>query len=370
MTIKLNEQLKKLRKTKGNTQEDIANFLGISIQAVSKWERGEGYPDITLLPSIAGYYSVSIDTLLGVDEIEKQKKLDEYISKGQKLFNEGKSSERVALYREAAREFPGDHVVLYHLMYALQAESRKRNADEIIEYGEKILDESTDNALRNGAIQSLCFTYYHAKKDVARAKKYALMAGNYCVTQEELMAHILEGDEAVELSQHNLMQLTDLIYLNVYIMIRKGSFSAQDKIKALSFAYNIFKALFEDGNMGFYHGRIREIGTALAREYMLLGEKAKATDFLCEAARNAMMYDTRESGRYTYFLVDMCEDDITSSAKDYTANESACMLDEIENKIYDRLRNDICIQNIVSELKKPQNIETKYTFGIDIISEL
>ena len=42
MIILLSVQLKKLRKERGNTQEDLANYLGISTQAVSKWERDEG----------------------------------------------------------------------------------------------------------------------------------------------------------------------------------------------------------------------------------------------------------------------------------------------------------------------------------------
>ena len=66
MNIFLNEQLKKFRKEKGNTQEELAEYLGITMQAVSKWERGEGYPDITLLPALADILKISIDELFGI----------------------------------------------------------------------------------------------------------------------------------------------------------------------------------------------------------------------------------------------------------------------------------------------------------------
>lgn len=65
MSIKINEQIAFLRKNKGITQEELANALGVSGQAVSKWESAACCPDISLLPEIARYFDVSIDELMG-----------------------------------------------------------------------------------------------------------------------------------------------------------------------------------------------------------------------------------------------------------------------------------------------------------------
>lgn len=61
--MKLNEQIAFLRKEKGITQEELANALGVSNQAVSKWENGQCCPDVQLLPDIARYFNVSLDQL-------------------------------------------------------------------------------------------------------------------------------------------------------------------------------------------------------------------------------------------------------------------------------------------------------------------
>ena len=65
----LAENLRKYRIQKNYTQENIANFLHISPQSVSKWERGEAYPDITFLPALANIFETSIDLLIGMDAI-------------------------------------------------------------------------------------------------------------------------------------------------------------------------------------------------------------------------------------------------------------------------------------------------------------
>ncbi len=64
-TLKINEQIAFLRKQKGLTQEELANALGVTNQAVSKWESAGCCPDIQLLPTIAEMFDVSVDELLG-----------------------------------------------------------------------------------------------------------------------------------------------------------------------------------------------------------------------------------------------------------------------------------------------------------------
>ena len=64
-TIKINEQIAFLRKQKGLKQEELANALGVTNQAVSKWESAQCFPDIQLLPDLAKIFDVSVDELLG-----------------------------------------------------------------------------------------------------------------------------------------------------------------------------------------------------------------------------------------------------------------------------------------------------------------
>ena len=60
----IGKQIASLRKEKGIKQEELANYVGVSTQAVSKWENG-GVPDTELLPKIADFFSVSVDSLFG-----------------------------------------------------------------------------------------------------------------------------------------------------------------------------------------------------------------------------------------------------------------------------------------------------------------
>ena len=67
--MEFNERLQELRKTKGLTQEELAQALYVSRTAVSKWESGRGYPSIDSLKEISRFFSVTIDELICSEEI-------------------------------------------------------------------------------------------------------------------------------------------------------------------------------------------------------------------------------------------------------------------------------------------------------------
>ena len=69
---KINLRLAELRKRKGITQQEIANVLNVSYKTISKWENGGSMPDITMLPTLAEYFQVSVDQLLGVVPLEEE----------------------------------------------------------------------------------------------------------------------------------------------------------------------------------------------------------------------------------------------------------------------------------------------------------
>jgi len=73
MKLKLGENLRRLRKERELTKEQFSDAIGVSFQAVSRWENGTAYPDMELLPCLSSFFGVSVDTLLGCPEAEKDK---------------------------------------------------------------------------------------------------------------------------------------------------------------------------------------------------------------------------------------------------------------------------------------------------------
>lgn len=155
----LSANLKKFRIMKELTQEDVAEYLGITAQSVSKWERGESYPDITLLPALANIFETSVDLLLGMDTI----RADETRRNIHKTAVEYQQSGDYALaektYREALLIYPNDPGMLLGLAGAL---ALKGSTAEAIELMEKGLPLSTNEKQKATMRAALCFLYLKA----------------------------------------------------------------------------------------------------------------------------------------------------------------------------------------------------------------
>lgn len=348
MNIIIDQRLRELRDKRGNTQEDLANFLAVSSQAVSKWERGESIPDVVLLPCIASYYNVSVDDLLGVGEIRKQEKIKEYTDKGMQLTNKGLLEDNLKLWREAYSEFPNEITVLHQLMYALS--SFDGNEDEIIALGERILRESTDQTYRDGAIQILCFTY-HKKGDVEKAKEYAYMAGSLVTSRELLLRYVLQGDEKKEHCSWLLLSLLDNISLTLINLCQNKDYARYAWLH--EFYLKLADLFFDDGFHGFYACRTAERHHWLARIYV--GDENRCREHLLAAEKFAAQYDSLE-GKYTYTstLLNGLEGDMTCTSKNYTETENGLLLSRIQDSHFDIVRDKEWFKSLYARLSEKE----------------
>ena len=106
MEIKVGKKIKLLRKKNDVTQDKLAAYLGVTPQAVSRWESETCYPDIESLPAIADFFGVSMDELMCYDSLQKEQKVAEYLAQVEVLYDRDELAEALALLREAIAEIP------------------------------------------------------------------------------------------------------------------------------------------------------------------------------------------------------------------------------------------------------------------------
>lgn len=294
MNILLDENLRKLRLSRGNRQEDLATHLGVSVQSVSKWERGENLPDLTLIPAIASYYDVSVDDLLGVGEVRKQEKIDWYFAESKRLLHDGKTEENIELMRKAVKEFPNELKLISQLAFALfyHIDKDKEMCSEAIELDERILRESTDINLRGNSIERLCHSYQYLG-DNEKAKEYAEMAGYMFNSREVLLSAVLEGEEG---DNHN----KDLIASSLMIIINTiNKLDSIDLLTRHEFRIKLLELFFDDGFMGHFASDAAQWHYFSAGIYADKGDGEKVRYHLESAVKYVKQLESLD-GEYTY----------------------------------------------------------------------
>ncbi len=158
MNIYFGENLKRLRLSKNLTQEKLADFLGVSFQSISKWERGDTYPDITMLPSIASFFDVSVDELLGVDKAKDEEEILKELEAYDNLTDKDMKQE---IIYNLIKKFPGDFRILLRYMTCLVhfKENTPENVAKIISVYENIQQNCNNDKIRISAKRHMAEHY-------------------------------------------------------------------------------------------------------------------------------------------------------------------------------------------------------------------
>ena len=199
MELYIGQNLKNFRKARNLTQEAVAKHLGISFQSISKWERNDGYPDITMLPVLAHYYGVTIDELIGMNELESAQALEEINKQWEENRSNNNHSANVQLMRDALKLYPNNALLLVQLSASLErldgTESEKQEyLRQSIEVQEQIISYCDDSEVRGSVLFNIAHAYYRYG-DYDKALAYAEKLPNAYKSRENALVLIL-ADEA------------------------------------------------------------------------------------------------------------------------------------------------------------------------------
>ena len=194
--IKLGEKIKSLRKQKNISQEVFANYLGVSFQAVSKWENGNTMPDVTMIPAIASFFGISTDELFDFNLFETEKQVEAICAESWKYRNSdvAKSEE---ILRKGLQRYPGNDIILNNLLYTLDYQTR---AEEVISICKSLIASTKNDSVKYDACRILA-TCYKENSQVDLIKPTLEMIPEIYFTKLELMASLLDGEDSYEATQ-------------------------------------------------------------------------------------------------------------------------------------------------------------------------
>jgi Predicted transcriptional regulators len=358
--------IKKLRREKDITQEKFAEYLNISPQAVSRWETGTAYPDITAIPIIANFFGVSTDVNLGVDACKNEEKIQNYLKEYQYLNSLGNKKDVEILMKKAVTEYPGDFRIIVKFAWTLSASpysqpdgeclvSEKELGDinnSVISMCQRILEDCTEDEIRYDAISLLSMTYGMIG-DTENAEKVAKRLPEYYYTQNFMLGNIYnyDSDEHIIFHQKNVEYLVE----SLWIEIRSCSWGQKDideKIRLLKKGISLYELIYDDKNYGFYSGDLSAMYLAIAENYLIKGDNETALDNLANSVEHCIALDNIPTGyKHKSILVNKIVFKKENTSKGYEGTAASFMLHKLQNKTFDSIRDTERFKVIEQKLK-------------------
>lgn len=243
MNITISENLRKLRKQRNVTQEALADHLAVTPQAVSRWESGAGYPAIEYLPDLAGFFSVSVDELLGVRLSEREARRETVYRTIARMEEDGYTPAVFSFLREAQAEFPGDQKIRLALARALASSRQEEQPDQAsLQEAEKILRDlirqADDQHFRFACVSELAVLYKEAWHDEHGYEEIVSMLPEISTCREYFLTNLYSGaSQKPEVLQDCILKLarwiSNLLRDYVAFVLPNDADSWEDKIGRL-----------------------------------------------------------------------------------------------------------------------------------------
>lgn len=367
--IRIGENLKRLRNTRELTQEQLAEMLGVSPQAVSRWENGITYPDITLLPVISEFFGVTIDNLMGMTEIRDEKKVEELIDRINRNAADGLLYDNIVILREAVKNYPYDYRFQVELMQELSRCSEhsngnplsddeiSQNKQEAVSIGNKILRCRTDIITQAGVMKDLCWLY-HSMGDNDKAIEIAEKLPDMWFSRDNLLDYFYTGEKQRRHCQFSITKCAECIHRAMLLLADLGykndKIDTAQRIAIIKKSIALYELIFEDGDYFEKSAKVSELYRYVAAMEMLNNNFDAALENLEKAAEYAVMSDTLpDNGRCSSLLVkDLEYDKVKMLVKNDTCSNCAELLDRMSGGRYDPIRNDKRFMAIIEKIKE------------------
>lgn len=276
------------RKEKGITQEDLAEYIGVSKASVSKWETGQSYPDIALLPHLASYFNISIDDLMNYSPQMNSKEIKEVYHRLAKSFATKSFDEAYGECEEIIKKYYACFPLLYkiaivllnHYMLADGEEKQQKIIEEITGLCKRIKEESDDISLCADAdgLRANCFLILNKTAEVIdlleRDQAYDFGSDGALAN-----AYLMRGQnqQAKEVMQGGIYQSVMAIagWGPMVVALQQKEPEKTDKVLQRMMA---FMDLFNVRKLN--PNAVLVVCLSAAQQYVTLGEKQKALEYL------------------------------------------------------------------------------------------
>lgn len=185
----LHQMIREYRRRQEMTQEDVANALGVAPQTISKWERAETYPDITLLPALANLFGVTTDQLLGMDQLREEHRIGTVYTRAREKLQKKDWDGAIAIYEQALRIWPNDAGILTDLAMALALSGESVQLTRAALICENVLQSQEPVKVQHTARAALCYIYAKAG-DLERALLTVRQLPHQRESREVVKAHL------------------------------------------------------------------------------------------------------------------------------------------------------------------------------------